>query len=36
MACDLTRAIQDKICPARAQVLTFTLFPGQVEPTNNA
>ena len=35
-ACDLTRAVQDKIRRARHQLLTFTLFPGQVEPTNNA
>ena len=35
-ACDLTRAVQDKIRRARDQLLTFTLFPGQVEPTNNA
>ncbi len=34
--CDLTRAVQDKIRRARDQLLTFTLFPGQVEPTNNA
>ena len=30
------RAVQDKIRRARDQLLTFTLFPGQVEPTNNA
>lgn len=34
--CDLARAVQDKIRRARDQLLTFTLFPGQVEPTNNA
>lgn len=34
--CDLTRAVQKKIRRARDQLLTFTLFPGQVEPTNNA
>ena len=34
--CDLVRAVQDKIRRARDQLLTFTLFPGQVEPTNNA
>lgn len=34
--CDLVRAVQDKIRRARHQLLTFTLFPGQVEPTNNA
>ena len=33
--CDLTRAVGDKIRRARDQLLTFTLFPGQVEPTNN-
>jgi transposase len=35
-ACDLTRAVQDKMRRARNQLLTFALFPGQVEPTNNA
>ena len=35
-ACDLVRAVQDKIRRARDQLLTFTFFPGQVEPTNNA
>ena len=34
--CDIVRAVQDKIRRARDQLLTFTLFPGQVEPTNNA
>ena len=34
--CDLVRAAQNKIRRARDQLLTFTLFPGQVEPTNNA
>lgn len=34
--CDLVRAVQDKIRRARDQLLTFTLFPGRVEPTNNA
>ena len=34
--CDLVRAVQDKIRRARDQLLTFTFFPGQLEPTNNA
>ena len=34
--CDLVRAVQNKIRRARDQLLTFTFFPGQVEPTNNA
>ena len=35
-ACDLTRAVQDRMRRARDQLLTFTFFPGEVEPTNNA
>ena len=34
--CDLARDIQRRMHRARDQLLTFTLFPGQVEATNNA
>jgi transposase len=34
--CDLALAIQHKVKRARDQLLTFTHWPGLVEPTNNA
>ena len=34
--CDLARDIQSRMRRARAQLLTFTSFPGRVEATNNA
>ena len=35
-ACDVARGIQNKFRRARDQLLTFALYPGMVEPTNNA
>lgn len=35
-SCDLARAIQNKFRRARDQLLTFALWPGMVEATNNA
>ena len=33
--CDLATKLQAKVGRARAQLLTFCDYPGQVEPTNN-
>jgi transposase len=35
-SCDLARVVQNKFRRAKDQLLTFALWPGQVEPTNNA
>ena len=35
-ACELARVVQNKFRRARDQLLTFALWPGQVEATNNA
>jgi transposase len=35
-SCELARAVQNKFRRARDQLLTFALWPGRVEPTNNA
>ena len=35
-SCDLARVVQNKFRRARDQLLTFALWPGQVEVTNNA
>lgn len=35
-SCDLARVVQNKFRRARDQLLTFALWPGQVEATNNA
>ena len=35
-ACDFARTVQNKFRRARDQLLTFALYPGMVEPTNNA
>ena len=32
--CDLARQLQAKIAPARDQLLTFCVYPGEVEATN--
>lgn len=34
-SCDLARVVQNKFRRARDQLLTFALWPGQVEATNN-
>jgi len=34
--CDFARTVQNKFRRARDQLLTFALYPGMVEPTNNA
>lgn len=34
--CDVARGVQNKFRRARDQLLTFALYPGMVEPTNNA
>lgn len=34
--CDFARTVQNKFRRARDQLLTFALYPGTVEPTNNA
>ena len=35
-SCDLARVVQNKFRRAKDQLLTFALWPGQVEATNNA
>jgi len=35
-SCELARVVQNKFRRAKDQLLTFTLWPGLVEPTNNA
>lgn len=35
-SCELARVVQNKFRRARDQLLTFALWPGQVEATNNA
>jgi transposase len=35
-SCDLAKVVQNKFRRAKDQLLTFALWPGQVEPTNNA
>ena len=35
-SCDLAKIVQNKFRRAKDQLLTFALWPGQVEPTNNA
>ena len=35
-SCDRARLVQNKFRRAKDQLLTFALWPGQVEPTNNA
>lgn len=34
--CDFARTVQNQFRRARDQLLTFALYPGMVEPTNNA